>query len=80
MTQTDERILEFVESEVKASPKEIAESGYVSNDNKYISQRLKVLLGSGLVQRVSRGLYRITPKGREYLSGDADLRDEEKPD
>lgn len=80
MTQIDERILEFLNLEVKDTPQEMANSGYATEDNSYIPQRLKVPLGGELVQKTGRGLYQITPKGRSYLSGDAHLRDEPKPE
>ena len=80
LTQTDERILEFLEKEVKASPMEMADSGLISKDNKYISQRLTVLLGADLVQKTARGVYRITDRGQGYLAGVEDLRDEPEPE
>lgn len=79
LTQTDERILEFLRAEVKGTPKEIVDSGYASGDNKYISQRLKVLNDGGFVNRVAQGQYKISEKGQEYLEGEIDLRDEPEP-
>jgi len=77
--QVDERVLEFLEKERKSTPMEMAESGLVTSNNSYISQRLRLLREIGLVKRPSQGLYRITDKGDRYLAGTEDLRDIEKP-
>jgi predicted transcriptional regulator len=80
LSQTDERILEFLDSESKGTPQEIADAIPTDSSNKYVNQRLSMLLKVGLVERVARGQYRITPKGRGFLAGEQDLRDVEKPE
>lgn len=42
--------------------------------------RLIPLVGYSRRQIIGSGVNQITPKGHSYLSGDADLRDEEKPE
>lgn len=80
LTQSDERILEFLDSESKATPMEMADSGLISASNSYISQRLQLLLEIELVERVAHGQYRITPKGHAFVAGQEDLRDLDKPE
>lgn len=80
ISQADERILEYLDEETKASAEEIVKDDRVSLNQNYITQRMQVLLEGGLVERVGRGLYRITPKGRGFLAGQEDLRDVEKPE
>jgi len=43
----------------------------------YFSERIRKLAEHGLVQQVSpRGVYRLTDRGRDYLSGEYDAREE----
>ena len=80
VSQADERILEYFDEESVASAEMMAKDNRVSLNQNYITQRLSLLYDGGLLEKTGRGTYRITPKGRSYLSGDADLRDEEKPE
>ena len=80
MTKADDRILEFLESEMKATPSEMADDARIRYDGQYIQQRLAVLLEAGLITRVHRGVYTLSSKGQEYLAGTADLRDEPEPE
>ena len=80
MQPADDRILEYLDTEGVATPKSLADEGPYDYHRKTVQRRLSELSKINLVERVGRGVYRITPKGREYLSGDADLRDEEKPE
>jgi predicted transcriptional regulator len=40
----------------------------------YVSERLAILLDAQLVEREDEGLYRITERGKDYLSGEIDAR------
>jgi predicted transcriptional regulator len=80
LSQADERILEFFEEEKKASAEEMSNDERVSLNQNYITQRLQILLKSGLLERRGRGLYRITEKGIAFLAGQEDLRDEPDPE
>jgi len=77
MTLADDRILEtLAESELILSPRVLA----VNTDytRQYISERLALLLDSGLVVKYDEGLYEITERGRAYLAGDLDAEDLEE--
>lgn len=69
MTQGDDRILETLESsDLVLSPAVLAyNTDYTRN---YISKRMRKLRENGLVDRVDEGYYRITDRGRAYLSGE----------
>lgn len=79
MQPADDRILEYLDTEGTQTPKSIADEGPYDFHRKTIQRRLRVLSKATLVERIGRGVYSITAKGREYLSGDADLREEPKP-
>lgn len=75
LTRADHYILEFLERvDGVQTPKCIAPNigppdGY---NQKYVGERCRQLEDWGLVQRVGRGMYRITDRGRSYLKGDFD--------
>lgn len=71
MTQADDRILEsLMESNMVLSPKVIAyNTGY---NREYVSQRISPLLENDMIERVDRGMYEITDRGRAYLRGELD--------
>ncbi|WP_191906050.1 MarR family transcriptional regulator [Haloarcula hispanica] len=74
MTQADDRLLETLdESGMILSPRILGINTDYSRH--YVSERLAVLLKSGLIERVDDGLYRITEKGHNYLSGKLDAED-----
>jgi len=74
MTQADDRILETLEdSGLTLSPRILAENTDYSRH--YVSRRIKKLKEAELVEKVGDGLYRITDRGRDYLSGDLDADD-----
>jgi predicted transcriptional regulator len=79
MVLADERILEFLEAEGRASPSMIADDDRIPFVRQYINRRLSKLTDSGLTQKVGRGFYQITTTGEEYLSGETDLRDLPEP-
>ena len=77
MTQGDDRILETLESSgIVLSPAVIAyNTEYTRN---YVNKRIRKLRDASLVERVDEGYYRITDRGRAYLSGSLDADDLEE--
>ncbi|CQR49022.1 hypothetical protein BN996_00477 [Haloferax massiliensis] len=72
MTRADDAILELLqESGIAANPSTIAFN--IDYDNRYVSQRCRVLAENGLAERVheTKAMYRITDLGERYLSGEA---------
>lgn len=80
MKPIDDRLLEYLDEEGTATPKSIADDERISYDRQYIGVRLRTLLEAGLVEKVGRGVYRISGEGREYLKGLRDLRGEPEPE
>jgi len=77
MNQTDNRILDLLdESDLILSPNVMAINlDYTRN---WVSRRVSKLLDAGLVEQVNGAHYRITDKGRDYLSGEIDTKELEK--
>ena len=74
MNQTDDRILELLdESGLILSPAVIAVN--LEYNRSWISRRISKLVDFELVEAVNEGYYRITDRGRDYLSGDLDADD-----
>lgn len=71
----DERILEYIAEEGSGRPTAMADSGYVPFSQPYISERCQKLAKAGFLRPLGNGVYVITEKGEEYLSGDLDARD-----
>lgn len=69
MNQTDNRILELLdESNLILSPAVIAVNlNYTRN---WVSRRVSKLVRAGLIEETNGSYYRISEKGRRYLSGD----------
>lgn len=69
MNQTDDRVLELLaESGLILTPAVIAKNlEYTRN---WVSRRIGKLEDAGLVEPVDSGYYRITDRGRAYLSGE----------
>ena len=80
MQAVDERILEYLDTEGGGSPTSIVEDGEFDYHANTVGRRLRLLLETELVERIARGQYRITPKGRAFLAGQEDLRDVEEPE
>lgn len=71
MTQADDRILETLQDvEMALSPRVIAFN--IDYTRNYVNRRMTHLREAELVDRVDEGMYRISDKGRAYLSGDLD--------
>ncbi|POG53805.1 MarR family transcriptional regulator [Haloferax marisrubri] len=71
MTRADDAILELLsEAGIAANPSTIAFN--IDYNNRYISQRCRILSENGLVERVhdTKAMYRITELGERYLAGD----------
>lgn len=69
MTQSDERILEFLsEKDIVSSPSVIAAN--LEYNSNYISRRCRKLTQAGLIQRVDATNYQVTTLGERFLSGD----------
>jgi len=71
MVPVDERILEAIEEEGNLSPLAL-EKPFDVTSKSHASDRLSLLARYGLVERVARGLYRITDEGEAFLAGDLD--------
>lgn len=70
MTLADERILEFLAEQGNHQPAQIAkEFGF---HRKYIGRRCRTLEDYGFLNNRGNGVYQITDRGREYLSGEFD--------
>lgn len=70
MTQVDEVILETMRDEGNLTPRALEEFDVtVAN---YARDRLSELAKYGLVERLSRGLYRLTDEGRAFLNEELD--------
>lgn len=79
MKSIDNRLLEILDEGGTHSPKTIEDDGRVPYTREYIGRRLRLLTKASLVERVGRGMYRITGEGRQYLKGNKDLRDLKQP-
>lgn len=72
MVLADDRILEFLSENGPRSPSKIYESGTIRYSRGYINSRCQKLAEYGLVLNLGNGVYQITEKGEQYLSGDLD--------
>lgn len=79
LTKADDRILEYLDEEVKASPGEMADDKRIKYNRKYIQRRLKKLTDAGLITRVHRGQYLLSDLGAGYLAGQKDLSNLDEP-
>lgn len=70
MAPTDDAILELIEEEGNLTPQAIEDFGVSVAD--HAGKRCSTLAKYGLLERISRGLYRLTDKGEGYLAGDVD--------
>lgn len=70
-TDLDGEILRLLNTELTLTPSVIAEN--IDRSRGAISRRLNVLEAGGLVKKVSRGKYRITPEALEMVPGGWEL-------
>lgn len=80
MQAIDDRLLEYLDVKGDGTPSSILDDGGFDYHRKTAGRRLILLNDVDLVDRIGRGVYRITPKGRAYLAGQEDLRDVERPE
>lgn len=79
MNLIDDRLLEFLEAHIAASPSKLSSHKKINFKRTYINRRLLLLEKAGLVQKVGGGAYSITPEGELYLAGTFDARDIDDP-
>lgn len=70
MTPMDDRVLEVLNAGLVLSPTIIAYN--IDKSREAVGRRLSELSDAGLVNRIERGRYEITDRGREYLAGEID--------
>jgi len=70
MVSADDRILEMIREEGNLTPGAIEALGGPVSD--HASRRAGKLARYGLLERVHRGLYRITDAGEDYLDEELD--------
>lgn len=66
----DDQILELMRDEGNLTPRAVEDFGVSVSD--HAGDRLSILRRYGLVERISRGLYRLTDDGRAYLDEELD--------
>lgn len=79
MSATDDRILEYLETEGRASPAILLDDGRIEGSRQHLNTRLRILKETPLVAQVGPGMYEITDTGKAYLTGDFDARDLDDP-
>ncbi len=75
MARADDRILEVIRDEGNMTPLALSREGEVERldiGRKYAGIRCRELARYGLLERVDRGLYRITEEGQAYLDEELD--------
>lgn len=70
MRPIDERILETMRDEGNMTPRALEDFDVTSQG--HANDRLSQLAEYGMVERISRGLYRLTDDGRAFLDEDLD--------
>ena len=78
MRPVDERILETMRDEGNLTPRAVAEFDVTSQS--HASDRLSKLAKYGLVERISRGLYRLSDDGQLFLNEQLDASELEPID
>ena len=71
----DARILEVCDEEGNMTPRGVSREGLIPRadvSRDYAGDRMRQLTRYGLLERLDRGLYRITDTGRSWLDGDVD--------
>jgi len=77
MRPVDERILETMRDEGNMTPQALDETFDVCAAN-HASNRLTEMAHYGLVEKLSRGLYRLTDEGEAFLNEELDAGDLER--
>jgi len=78
MRPVDEHILETMRDEGNLTPRAVDDFDVTSQS--HASDRLTQLARYGLVEKISRGLYRLTDEGRGFLDETVDAGDLEPSD
>ncbi len=78
MTQVDEQILETLREEGNMTPRALEDFDVTAAN--YARDRLSKLCQYGLVERLSRGLYRLTEAGKAFLDEELDVSELEPAD
>jgi Mn-dependent DtxR family transcriptional regulator len=79
MRPVDERIMETMRDEGNLTPYALDETFDIAVAN-YASNRLSKLAEYGLVERLGRGLYRLTEQGEAFLDEELDASELEPAD
>jgi predicted transcriptional regulator len=79
MTRVDEEILETMRDEGNMTP-QVLEERYGITAANYARDRMTKMARYGLVEKLGRGLYRLTDDGRAFLSEDLDASELEPVD
>jgi Mn-dependent DtxR family transcriptional regulator len=79
MTRTDEEILETMRDEGNMTPQALDERFDVAVAN-YARDRLSEMERYGLVEKLARGLYRLTEQGEAFLDEELDASELEPAD
>lgn len=78
MRPIDERILEAMRDEGNLTPRAVDDFGVTSQG--HANDRLSELSTYGLVEKISRGLYRLTEQGEAFLNEELDASELEPID
>ncbi|AFO57032.1 MULTISPECIES: hypothetical protein [unclassified Natrinema] len=79
----DDRILELMHDEGNMTPRALSRDGDIPRidiSRDYAGDRCRELAKYGLLERLDRGLYRLTDFGEAYLEGDLDVSELEEVD
>jgi hypothetical protein len=76
MRPKDEHIMEVMRDEGNMTPQALDEFGVAAAN--YARDRLSLLASYGLVEKLSRGLYRLTDEGEAFLDEELDAGDLER--
>ena len=81
MCTLDERVIEFVNESMLASPSLIASEIRFDASEQRIRERCKVLAEAGLIAPIHEGedYYVITRSGQRYLEGELDVKHQPRP-
>lgn len=70
MSIVDDRVLEFIDDNGYGSPTEMKREGPIRFSRQYVAARCRELADHGLLKPVGNGVYVLTDRGEQYLSGE----------
>lgn len=81
MCTLDDRILEYVEKSILATPSQMENTIRFNASERRIRERCDMLQQAGLIAPITEGgdLYVVTIEGRQYLEGDLDAQHQPRP-